>query len=110
MDGYGDHGRTPPLPLRGVRPDGSNDSAKDVVAVGGHGLLRDQGPVEELMGKMVWCIRHKDGYCASKTPSTMPEEADSLPTLCDHFITLPTGIRRGMPTCGECLKILFEGA
>ncbi len=62
------------------------------------------------MSKMAWCIRHKDGYCASKTPSMMPAEEDSMPTLCDHFITLPTGIRKGMPTCAECLKILFEGA
>jgi len=62
------------------------------------------------VGKMVWCIRHKGGYCASKTLNEAPDYKDSLPTLCDHFIALPTGIRKGMPTCAECLKVLFEGS
>jgi hypothetical protein len=59
---------------------------------------------------MVWCIRHKNGYCASNTPDQEPVYKDSMATLCSHFITLPTGIRKGMPTCAECLKALFEGS
>jgi hypothetical protein len=49
------------------------------------------------MVKMVWCVRHKDGYCASKTPDREPAYDDSMATLCDHFITMPGGVRKGMP-------------
>lgn len=44
----------------------------------------------------VWCVRKEQ----------TKEYADSIPTLCDHFVVLTTGIEYRQPTCPECLEAL----
>mgnify|MGYP003394682731 CR=1 len=52
------------------------------------------------------CIRHKNGWCATKKKSL--QYSDTIKTLCDYFISLPIGIARRMPDCPECLSKLYE--
>lgn len=57
----------------------------------------------------VWCVRHRDGWCAASRQSRKPAEGtNSVPTKCKHFVILPGGIDRRVPTCEECLEVLRE--
>lgn len=50
----------------------------------------------------VWCVQHRDGWCAVKG-NYRPSELDAqVPTCCQMFVTLPLGIERRMPTCFQC--------
>lgn len=51
-----------------------------------------------------WCIRHTRGWCIAKDQKHEPEAGNgSLPTACDHFITLNFGVERRKPTgCQAC--------
>lgn len=52
--------------------------------------------------KPVWCVEHKDGWCAIKLNYKPPEDANNVPTRCNHFVVLPTGFAKRQPTCDEC--------
>jgi len=58
--------------------------------------------------KSVWCVRHRDGWCACRQNRRYREETVNVPTLCDHFVVLHNGIEKRVPTCPECLKLLHE--
>lgn len=53
-----------------------------------------------------WCVKHREGWCAVKGNRRFAEDADSVPTLCGHFVIFPGGIKRGEPDCPECLTKL----
>ena len=54
----------------------------------------------------VWCVRHRDGWCACE-PNRKPKETENnIPTKCDHFVFGPMGIEKREPTCPDCLKVL----
>lgn len=53
--------------------------------------------------KRVWCVSHRDGWCAMKTqPVGQPQYRDHKPTLCGMVVTLPWGFSRMIPSCEEC--------
>ena len=54
----------------------------------------------------VWCVKHRDGWCAAKHNHQWDERLFNVPTKCGYFITLPLGSKKGEPTCPECLDIL----
>lgn len=53
----------------------------------------------------VWCIQHRDGWCARKHNKRYRSGA-SVPTLCDHFVTFPMGCEKRLPDCPECLAVM----
>jgi hypothetical protein len=74
----------------------------------------DGGPCAVDAGFGVWCVRHKDGWCATKRNRKPGEGRDSVETRCNHFVTLPWGYEQREPTCEECLtpntKVTNSGA
>lgn len=50
-----------------------------------------------------WCVRHRDGWCATASNRPHWEEDNNVPTRCGHFVVLPWGSAYREPTCGECL-------
>jgi len=53
------------------------------------------------------CVKHRDGWCATKREKSL-QYSDSVPTLCDHYVTLPMGIQRREPDCPDCLAKLKQ--
>jgi len=50
----------------------------------------------------VWCVQHRDGWCAVKDNTKPYEDDNNIPTECGHFVVLPFGIKKRKPTCSEC--------
>lgn len=57
--------------------------------------------------RKVWCVQHRDGWCACKEDRD-PGEADNVATRCENWVVLPSGIARRWPTCEECREELRE--
>ena len=55
---------------------------------------------------MIWCVRHRDGWCATATGRRCTDGAWNVGTKCKHFIVAPTGCEVRKPTCPECLAAL----
>ena len=47
----------------------------------------------------VWCVRHRDGWCATKGGKRYAVSAASVPTRCGMFVTGPGGMERRTPDC-----------
>lgn len=58
----------------------------------------------------VWCVRHRDGWCAVAGNMKPAEDASSIHTACDHYVVLPLGTSKRHPTCDECLAALARPA
>jgi len=56
--------------------------------------------------KTRWCVQHNDGWCACKENENPGDDVWNEPTLCEHFIALPHGIRKRKPTCPDCLNLI----
>jgi len=56
--------------------------------------------------KAVWCVRHRNGWCAVFDGRCPSEDAWEVPTKCDHFIHLPWACEKRVPTCEECKKMI----
>lgn len=57
----------------------------------------------------MWCVRHKDGWCAANARKRKPNPAAfKIKTRCAHYVTLPLGVEQRLPTCKECLRALSE--
>lgn len=56
----------------------------------------------------VWCVRHKDGWCATKPNRKYRESAWCVPTRCGYYVHLPYGIAKREPTCPDCIKAAKE--
>jgi len=50
------------------------------------------------------CVRHREGWCATRKKTT--SYADSIKTVCGHYVVLPWQIEPGIPDCPDCLRIL----
>ena len=59
------------------------------------------------MGENIICVRHRDGWCATRRMTSL-RYSDAVPTLCGSVVSLPWGIERRQPDCGECLKRLHD--
>lgn len=54
----------------------------------------------------VWCVKHRDGWCAAKPNRTFGEDAENVATKCNHYVTFPLGCEKREPTCDECRTLL----
>lgn len=54
----------------------------------------------------VWCVKHRDGWCAAKPNRPWDERAFNIGTRCGYVIVLPLGSKKGEPTCLECCEVL----
>ncbi len=56
----------------------------------------------------MWCVESRGGlWCAAKSQTVEPDAGTSVATACDHYVTLPIGIRRSKhPTCVDCRAAL----
>jgi helicase len=57
-----------------------------------------------------WSVQHTDGWCALldqnvESPEIVAETLN-VQTLCRHFVVLPYGVERRLPTCPGCLASL----
>ena len=50
----------------------------------------------------IWCVRHKDGWCAVDNRKRFKESDSSVKTACGMVVTLPLGCEYRIPTCQEC--------
>jgi hypothetical protein len=50
----------------------------------------------------VWCVGHKEGWCATKDSNRFPDSQDHIKTACGYVVTLPLGCEYRVPTCPEC--------
>lgn len=53
---------------------------------------------------MIVSVKHRGGWCA--TSKVTLKYADSIRTLCRHYVVAPWGIEHRQPDCPECLRIL----
>jgi hypothetical protein len=72
----------------------------------GTGLRRASAAAKATRVRAVWCVRHRDGWCATKTGKPHQEDATSVPTRCGHHVVLPMGSTRHVPTCVECIETM----
>lgn len=56
--------------------------------------------------KKVWCVQHREGWCATKTREAPDLDSTSVETLCDHTVILPWASELCAPTCRDCRTIL----
>ncbi len=62
----------------------------------------------------VWCVGWRMdqsgptrvGWCATATGRDFDEGMSQVKTRCDHYISLPLGCEKRVPTCDWCLKLL----
>ena len=65
---------------------------------------RDAAPLAK------WCVMWRDEvgqrqWCVLKDQRAHAYR-DSMETACDHFVVLPWGIEKRLPTCAECAHVL----
>jgi hypothetical protein len=54
----------------------------------------------------VWCVKHRDGWCAADPNRQWDEKAFNVRTKCGYSIALPLGSKKGEPSCLECCEVL----
>ena len=97
------HGETPPLCREcGLEDLGDymRDAEEDYAA----------RQVERLGCGPVWCVKHRDGWCATKFGRRPSGDALHDDTRCGHVVTLRVGSERRMPTCLECVEAVQKAA
>ena len=52
--------------------------------------------------KDVWCVEHRDGWCAANPNRRFPDGALNVWTKCGHVVTLPYGCEKREPDCEDC--------
>ncbi len=60
------------------------------------------------MNGSVWCVQHRDGWCATADGAAPADDATSVKTACGYFVTLPFGSKRRKPDCQDCLRDLVD--
>lgn len=55
-----------------------------------------------------WCVRHRDGWCATSRKTPPQDSVVNQKTVCKHYVVLPLGIKWGRPTCTECIVVLTK--
>lgn len=61
------------------------------------------------MAEPMWCVKHRDGWCAAKPNKRFAEAATSIATKCGYWIALPWGCELRFPTCEECQAVTNTG-
>ncbi len=56
----------------------------------------------EANQRTVWCVRHRDGWCATKAGRRPTTDAIHDETRCGHTVHLRTGSGRRLPNCAGC--------
>lgn len=61
--------------------------------------------------KAVWCVQHRDGWCAVQKGVVKHGRAPvdttvDAPTRCGYHVIMPWGFERRLPDCPECLVAL----
>lgn len=56
----------------------------------------------------VWCVRHRDGWCATATGKKARDSALSVKTKCGNSVILHWGSQERQPNCPECLSELSK--
>jgi hypothetical protein len=59
---------------------------------------------------IVWCVQHSEGWCAVKGNEKFEEDDTSVETVCEHFVSLPTGCEKRKPTCPTCRTAIIPKA
>lgn len=54
----------------------------------------------------VWCVQHRDGWCAINTGKPFKDGKDQVYTKCRHWIIFPWGKEQCEPTCFECIEAI----
>jgi hypothetical protein len=54
----------------------------------------------------IWCVKHRESWCACKINRKPNEAGFNVPTKCAHFVVMPLGIAKREPTCLECVEVL----
>ena len=54
------------------------------------------------MTRMVWCVRHRTGWCATSPNRKFRDGASNVHTKCGYTVVLPYGCEFREPTCEEC--------
>jgi pyrimidine deaminase RibD-like protein len=72
----------------------------------GAGLKRAFAATKATRVQAVWCVKHRDGWCATKSGRRYAEGITNAPTKCKHYVTLPCGYERRVPTCVECIEAM----
>lgn len=52
----------------------------------------------------VWCVQHRDGWCATFGGRRPTEAQTTVETRCRHFVILPYGFERRQPDCDDCKR------
>lgn len=52
--------------------------------------------------RIVWCVKHKSGWCATYRGRKPDPEAWSDKTRCGYYVILRSDSARREPTCLEC--------
>lgn len=67
--------------------------------------MKNKGAVQ--MVTPPWIVQSRHTWCVAKDQSREPNgHASSVETLCGHFIALPWGVRRGLPDCIDCRRVI----
>jgi hypothetical protein len=53
----------------------------------------------------VWCVKHRDGWCATKDNHEPAEGTCNVPTRCGYWVTLPGGYDQRQPDCPDCILL-----
>ena len=74
----------------------------------GSGLKRAFASAKATRLRDVWCVRHRYGWCATKTGKQHRDDATNVKTRCDHYVFMPIGSEKRVPTCVECIEKIKE--
>lgn len=53
----------------------------------------------------IWCVKHRDGWCATDTGKAFKEGVFTVKTMCQHHVCMPYGCEYREPTCKQCLTM-----
>lgn len=56
----------------------------------------------------VWCVKNRDGWCATKNGKPNADDAWNVATKCARFTIGPLGSEKRVPTCIECVEKMSE--
>lgn len=54
------------------------------------------------MSAPVWCVQHRDGWCACARNRKPRDTSDAVRTRCKHVVMFPHGSALRQPTCPDC--------
>lgn len=58
--------------------------------------------------EVLWCVQHREGWCAIRPGSALDPAAMKDATACGHVVTLRTGSELRVPTCDACRRSIMK--